>query len=428
MSLTHPNCMHTFYHDTIVITEPSSATAYLLEAKHPVRVMLPLPKKEDFLTVVRQVVKQINVIFKDLLFLEPSDDTDERFSWTFKHADKAACVILSPTLKRDIFCRWSDVVTPYDTQSANYHAIASCHEFPTDPNDFYIIWVPYSYPCQTVRLKAENEEITVDTLVERFNARVPSHIAILERSGGHLIVHKQANHSNTVLLYSKALLRVLNFRHGGVYAKEEQRYFAYTFSDGFKPEWFVQLITVPLPPPYWPRVSRNIVLPPATFSFEKDAIAFVQSHIRDDRVHLSCDRQLRLSLTLTDEHLSFSFDNTLRDMFAFDRNVYEGKGTFTASDVVSLSRRIQYLFVYSNIITHIPVGDTEAPLLAVVPFNKKSCKPYHEHLFKYPMYVPLVHNRFAHIEIEIRDDAGELAPFPMDSVTSLQLHFRPRQS
>ena len=304
MSLTHTNCMHTFYHDTIVITEPSSATSYLMEAKHPVRVMLPLPEKGSSLTVVNQVVKQINVIFKDLLFLEPSDDTGERFSWTFKHADKAACVVLSQPLQRDIFCLWSDVITPYDISSANYWSITSCHKFPTDPNTFYIIWVPHSYPHQTIRLKAGNEEITADTLVERFNARIPSHIATLERSGGHLIVNKQANHTNTVLLYSKALLTVLNFRHGGVYAEGEQRYLAFTFSEGFKPEWFVQLITVPLPPPYWPRISRNIVLPPATFSSETDAIAFVQSHIRDDRIRLSYGPRHTLSLTLTDKRLS----------------------------------------------------------------------------------------------------------------------------
>ena len=174
--------------------------------------------------------------------------------------------------------------------------------------------------------------------------------------------------------------------------------------------------------------SRTVILPRQTFSKHSDALTFLHYVLNDNRFSFTIDADNYVSLTIKDDGVSISFDDNLRDIFALDKNTYNGKGTFAASGRFSLSRRIDYLYVYSNMGAHVRVGDTQAPLLAVLPFNTRACKPYHEHVFKYPMYVPLVHNRIAHIEIEIRDDAGQLVPFPGDSVTTLQLHFRPMQS
>ena len=62
------------------------------------------------------------------------------------------------------------------------------------------------------------------------------------------------------------------------------------------------------------------------------------------------------------------FDN-LRDMFVFDQNVLSGKVAFFDSDAFSLSRRIHYLCIYSTANDYVHIGDTEAPLLAVIPFE-----------------------------------------------------------
>ena len=70
------------------------------------------------------------------------------------------------------------------------------------------------------------------------------------------------------------------------------------------------------------------------------------------------------------------------------------------------------------------MGDTQAPLLAILPFNAKECEPHRERTFKNPMYIGLARDHISQIDIEIRDDAGQLVPFHDDALTTLRLHFR----
>ena len=122
---------------------------------------------------------------------------------------------------------------------------------------------------------------------------------------------------------------------------------------------------------------------------------------------------------------SVSFDNTLQDILAFDQSTYSGKGKWQASDVFSLTRRIHYLYVYSNVSDFIRIGDTQAPLLAVFPFNNKMCiNRLEEKTFHDPMYVSVMQNPIHQIDIQIYDGAGQLVPFSANAVTSLRLHFR----
>ena len=99
--------------------------------------------------------------------------------------------------------------------------------------------------------------------------------------------------------------------------------------------------------------------------------------------------------------------------------MWKGNGAF------SLARRIHYLYVYSNVSDYVRIGDTQAPLLAVIPFNPDVCvNLLQETTFKSPMYVPVIQNPISQIDIAIYDGAGELVPFVADAVTSLRLHFR----
>ena len=121
---------------------------------------------------------------------------------------------------------------------------------------------------------------------------------------------------------------------------------------------------------------------------------------------------------------SITFSDTLRDIFAFDQNTYGGRGTFSASAVFSLSRRINYLYVYCDVNDYVRIGDTEAPLLAVIPFNPIKCiSLLQEKVFKLPMYVPVIKNPISQIDIAIYDGAGQLVLFATDSVTSIRIHF-----
>ena len=134
---------------------------------------------------------------------------------------------------------------------------------------------------------------------------------------------------------------------------------------------------------------------------------------------------LRVTLSITSKDLTITFDDTLRDIFAFDKNTYSGILTYTASGKFSLTRCIQYLYIYSNIATNVRIGNTESPLLAIVPFStSQSCNLLTEKIFKVPMYIPIKQSHISQIDVAIYDGAGQLIPFVRDAVTTLCLHFR----
>ena len=82
--------------------------------------------------------------------------------------------------------------------------------------------------------------------------------------------------------------------------------------------------------------------------------------------------------------------------------------------------------VYTDIIQHGLVGDTQAPLLKVVhvpsesKYREQVCQAYDN-----PEFKPLLNNEFSSIRIWICDDAGEIVPFKFGR-TRLTLLFRPK--
>ena len=96
------------------------------------------------------------------------------------------------------------------------------------------------------------------------------------------------------------------------------------------------------------------------------------------------------------------------------------KGQFKAD----LSRGSFSMYIYTDMIEHIMVGDTLAPLL------RTNYLPYATHgstlnnVFNPAYYMPLNKSVINVIEIDIRTDSGD--PFPLDpsSKLVLTLHFR----
>ena len=107
------------------------------------------------------------------------------------------------------------------------------------------------------------------------------------------------------------------------------------------------------------------------FTTQNEACKYLNS--LDDRVTFSCDNQNLTTMKILSKTVTVKFDNNLRDILAFDKNVYDGTDLHTASNVLSLSRHIHYLYVYSNINKLIRIGDTQAALLAILPFDGSSC-------------------------------------------------------
>ena len=89
---------------------------------------------------------------------------------------------------------------------------------------------------------------------------------------------------------------------------------------------------------------------------------------------------------------------------------------------VDLTRGIDSLYVYSDIVQTKLVGDVSVPLLTVVPFGSK----HGEMVFKEystPVYSDLSKNIFSAIEVYLMDGAGRKIPFEFGKVTLL-LHFK----
>ena len=139
------------------------------------------------------------------------------------------------------------------------------------------------------------------------------------------------------------------------------------------------------------------------------------------------EKDKRAQLELKRNGITLRLSNDVRDIFAFDQSIFARQGIYRASGTVSLSRRINYLYIYSNIGEFVRVGDTEAPLLAVTAFNPKSCRVLSEINFRRPFYVGVKQQVITQIDIAIYDDTGQAVSFHRDAITSFRLHFRRRR-
>ena len=80
------------------------------------------------------------------------------------------------------------------------------------------------------------------------------------------------------------------------------------------------------------------------------------------------------------------------------------------------------LYVYSDVVENIPVGDTSAPLLRVVDASGAKGQNI-TRIYIQPRYLPVSKHSFSSIEIDIRSDTGEPIPFEYGRLMTT-LHFR----
>lgn len=106
-------------------------------------------------------------------------------------------------------------------------------------------------------------------------------------------------------------------------------------------------------------------------------------------------------------------------------NVEETPLHWRANNVCDINRGFSSMYVYCNVLEHIPVGDTKAPLLRIVNVSGKSGDTIHE-VYEKPLYVPLQQKNFDSIEVDIRSDSGDSIPFEYGKLV-VTLHFRLRK-
>lgn len=97
-----------------------------------------------------------------------------------------------------------------------------------------------------------------------------------------------------------------------------------------------------------------------------------------------------------------------------------------ANNVCDLNRGFYSMYVYCDVLEHVPVGDARVPLLRIVDVSGKSGETVHR-IYDKMQYVPLQKKMFDSIEIDIRNDSGTPVPFEFGKVV-LTLHFRMSKS
>ena len=170
--------------------------------------------------------------------------------------------------------------------------------------------------------------------------------------------------------------------------------------------------------------KRKIKLYPQSFRNIDNAIQYVKRRVAHQFVQFSVSDKNCVTLIIKSQDVSVKFGETLRSIFAFDTKSYSGIGEYTAEDTFSLTRCIDFLYIYSNISEFVRVGDMRVPLLGIVTLNAgKECNQLTEHLIDNPTYVSLIRNNISEINIGIFDGSGEKIPFDDEAVTVIRLHF-----
>jgi len=88
----------------------------------------------------------------------------------------------------------------------------------------------------------------------------------------------------------------------------------------------------------------------------------------------------------------------------------------------TLRGRIHSVYVYCDLLQHVPVGDTKAPLLRIVDTDEKSIGNIHR-VFNPLLYVPLQKKTFNTVDIDMRTDFGTIVPF-LSGKSFVVLEFR----
>jgi len=71
---------------------------------------------------------------------------------------------------------------------------------------------------------------------------------------------------------------------------------------------------------------------------------------------------------------------------------------------------ISSVYIYCDILEHVTVGDTKAPLLRIVDKDRKKRGNVHQ-TFNPILYVPLQKKNFDTVEVNIMSDTGRPVPF-----------------
>ena len=102
--------------------------------------------------------------------------------------------------------------------------------------------------------------------------------------------------------------------------------------------------------------------------------------------------------------------------------------TYQADIAPQLNRGVKNMYIYASCCAPVYVGHTRVPLLKNIFVDASQDANIHGHVrnlsVQNPMYVNVAASTFNNVEINIRNDAGNIIGFPKGAITVLTLHFK----
>jgi len=179
-----------------------------------------------------------------------------------------------------------------------------------------------------------------------------------------------------------------------------------------------------------------VQVPAGYYETVPDVIQVINDQMKESAENLAIDQFAELKYSnktnrLTVDlgrHTSITFTPAMRYMLGIShlrhplRNSTSDTIQWTSAKSCDIHRGFTSMYVYCDVLEHVSVGDTKAPLLRIVQVCGKSGERV-QAVYDKPIYVPLQKKNFDSIEIDIRNDIGKPIPFENGKVI-VTLHFR----
>jgi len=154
----------------------------------------------------------------------------------------------------------------------------------------------------------------------------------------------------------------------------------------------------------------DINIPEGYYSSIEQLISILQRQEsgNPNPIHYSYNPISRRSIIQTSNQTKLYFQNSdIARCLGFKSDHVTGN---TVSEFTSTVKKYNSIYVYTDIIQNQNVGDYKVPLLRVVPvislYGENSCVRYDR-----PHFIPISRHNIQTIEVNLRDDTGELISF-----------------
>jgi len=112
---------------------------------------------------------------------------------------------------------------------------------------------------------------------------------------------------------------------------------------------------------------------------------------------------------LSPPNTTVEFSPFLARLLGFRYGAKYSEASVLAEQRMRLRSTLRSIYVYCDLVEHVPVGDTKAPLLRIV--NRSMIETRVHQTFNPPLYIPLQKRCFDSIEINMMTDTGLPVPF-----------------